>query len=454
MLQRFLFKETNASTLCLFRILFGALMAYQMIYYFKLDYVFQFIAGPEYLFSYPLTPFFAALPEDVLSAIHFGLIISTVMIMLGFFYRYALIFFTLGFTYFSFVDKTLYNNHLYLMSLIAFVMIFMEANNRYGFQSSNKKTAPAWNLRLLQFFIVLVYFYGGLSKLSIDWLNGSIPTAMVEQESNRLLSFLSKDFSILLLTYGGIVFDLLIGFILLWKPTRWIGVVLVLGFNIINGTFLFDDIGVFPFFMICSTILFFDPERVDQLISRFIPSSEKTKKVKKKAKGISNSIVYNAVWTQRQKIITACLIFFVSFNLIWPFRSNLFTDNPEWTGHGSRFAWRMKMQTKEIETFKMTVMDGPNGKPTEINHRSFLSVNQMRHLVEDPFQIVQFAKYLRRKAIRKGMAKDPIIKATVMVKFNGRPAQLYIDPTVDLTKVDESPWADYDWIMKLQKRRD
>jgi len=73
-------------------------------------------------------------------------------------------------------------------------------------------------------------------------------------------------------------------------------------------------------------------------------------------------------------------------------------------------------------------------------------------LVNDPFLIVQFAKYLKEKAIRKGLAKDPIIKATIMVKYNKRPAQLYIDPNTDLTKVDMSPFAEYkDWIMPLQK---
>ncbi|MFT6017723.1 MAG: vitamin K-dependent gamma-carboxylase, partial [Saprospiraceae bacterium] len=180
MLDRF-FKPTNATTLSLFRILFGALMLYQLIYYFRLDYTFQFMAGPEFLFSYPYSSFFVTLPEGVLKGIHFGLILSTVMIIFGWFYRAAMIFFFLGITYFSFIDKTLYNNHLYLLSLISLVMIFMEADAKYSVQSKNKDTVPIWNVWLLQFLLVLVYSYGALAKLSPDWLNGNIPAVMIEE---------------------------------------------------------------------------------------------------------------------------------------------------------------------------------------------------------------------------------------------------------------------------------
>ena len=451
MIHKFLFKETNASTLSLFRIFFGALMIYQMIYYFKIDYVFQFMAGPEFLFDYPLLPFFVALPEGVLHVMHFGLLISAVLIMLGLFYRYAMAFFFIVITYFSFIDKTLYNNHMYLISLISFVMIFMEADNRYSLKSSNKKTAAGWNLGLLQFLMVLVYFYGGLAKLNVDWLNGNIPTAMVEQGKSSGLLY--KDALVGLLSYGGVAFDLLIGFMLLWGRTRWLGFVLVIAFNLINAKFLFEDIGVFPYFMICATILFFDPEKVSAWISKVLPESKtnKPKNKKIKSKQAASKVALSTVWSPAQKRIAICIGVFVVFHLIWPFRSHLMTSNPEWTGHGSRFAWRMKMQTKKIDTFKMTITDGPNGTPQEIDYKSFLSVNQLKHLVDDPSHIVQFAKYLREKAIRKNMAKDPIIKATVMVEYNKRPSQLYIDPNVDLTKVDLGAFADYDWIMPLQK---
>ncbi|MFT4665370.1 MAG: vitamin K-dependent gamma-carboxylase [Polaribacter sp.] len=456
MLDRF-FKPTNATTLSLFRILFGALMLYQLIYYFRLDYTFQFMAGPEFLFSYPYSSFFVTLPEGVLKGIHFGLILSTVMIIFGWFYRAAMIFFFLGITYFSFIDKTLYNNHLYLLSLISLVMIFMEADAKYSVQSKNKDTVPIWNVWLLQFLLVLVYSYGALAKLSPDWLNGNIPAVMIEEGNVGMLSFLPENVLLELLTYGGLVYDLLIGFILLWKPTRWIGLALVILFNMTNASLLFDDIGVFPYFMICATILFFDPQAVDNLINRLMPvKRSETKKAKKKQakkaeQKIERSAAIPGTSAKYQKVTGICIALFVVFQLVWPFRSHLFTNNPEWTGHGSRFAWRMKMQSKKVTSFKMVVTDGPNGTPTEINHRSFLSVNQLKHLVDDPFLLVQFAKYLKQKAIREGMAKDPIVKATVMVVFNKRPAQLFIDPNVDLTKVEESPWADYDWIMPLQE---
>ena len=180
-LYTFLFKEKDASVLSLFRIVFGGFMVYQILKYFQIDYTYQFMSGPEYLFSYYYLDFLGALPIYILKAIHIGLLIAAVLIVLGLFYRYAMTFFFLGITYFSFIDKTLYNNHLYLISLISFVMIFMEADKKYSLRKIKKGvklTAPNWNVRLLQFLIFVVYFYGGLAKLNGDWLGGGIPEIM------------------------------------------------------------------------------------------------------------------------------------------------------------------------------------------------------------------------------------------------------------------------------------
>lgn len=412
------------------------------------------MTGPEFLFSYPLLPFFKPLPDGLLYFLLGCMLISTVMIVVGLYLKYALSFFCIFFTYFSFIDKTLYNNHLYLMSLIALVLIFMESGNRFSRFTPYKKTAPAWNIRLLQFLIFIVYFYGGIAKINDDWINGGIVSSIVNATSDSgTKTFIPEDTLIQFIAIGGIVFDLLITFILLWKPTRLLGIILVLVFNLMNGYFLFDDIGVFPVFMIGTLVLFLDPVKVDSFIGNIFPTKSNAKKKHKKKRVNEVTVQQNSDrWTHAQKRTTILLVGFVIFHLVWPLRHHVLTYNPEWTGHGSRFAWRMKMQTRTVERFEMTLSDGESGNSTIIDYSSFLTLNQRKHLTNDPFQIVQFAKYLKQKAIRKGMANDPVIKATVMVKFNNRPSQLMIDPNIDLTEVDESPFADYSWIMPLTKQ--
>ena len=151
-------------------------MCYQMIVYYNLDYTYQFMAGPEILFPYRGLEFMQPLPIFYLKIIHFLLLVSSLLIILGIWYRYAIVFFFIGFTYFSFIDITLYNNHIYLFSLISFVMIFLDADILYSLRRKKikkelKNYIPAWNQYLLIFLISLPYFFGGIAKLSSNWLH-------------------------------------------------------------------------------------------------------------------------------------------------------------------------------------------------------------------------------------------------------------------------------------------
>ena len=54
-----------------------------------------------------------------------------------------------------------------------------------------------------------------------------------------------------LFTYGGLLFDLTIVFIILFKPTRLLGIALIILFHLTNH-FIFS-IGIFPWLMIMLT---------------------------------------------------------------------------------------------------------------------------------------------------------------------------------------------------------
>ena len=449
-----LFEPVNGSTLGLFRLFFGAFMAYQIFYYWQLDYTFQFMAGPELLFSYAGLSFLQPLSLPVLNAMQAALLIAALLIMVGFLSNWAAAVFTLGFTYFSFIDKTLYNNHLYLFALLAFLLIFLAVDRRYSITARRRKgpakTIPQWHIRILQFIVVVVYFYGGIAKLNGDWLSGALPGIMLQ---TRLGDHSALPFLTAIVAYGGVIYDLAIGFILLYRPTRKWGILLVLFFNLFNGFFLFNDIGIFPLFMIASTVLFLDPDAVDRWLGQFFPEKRKTKTRKKKRKPTTaNTVAAEPSWQWKHYLIAGSLGLFVLFHLIFPLRHYWMTYNPEWTGIAADFSWRMKMQSRQVDSFEMFIQDGPEATAQPVDYASFVSHNQRVHMVEDPYCIRQLAQHLYQQGLDRGMA-DPIVTARIMVSMNGRPSQLMLNPQVNLAKAPTDPAQSHLWIERLVSKK-
>jgi len=467
------YRPMNPSVVAVYRIFFGLFMVYQMLYYFSIDYTYQFMAGPEMLFHYEWLTFLKPLPVGILQLIHVLLLVAALFIAIGWYYRQAMVFFFLGFTYFTFVDKTLFNNHLYLISLLAFVMIFIKADVKYSLRawkrpSSFKPTIPAWNQYLLIFLISLPYFFGGIAKLGFNWMDSNLVAELVSQSKpGAIKNLFSEEILVSFLKYGGLLYDLGIVWLLLFRRTRVLGVVLVVIFNLTNNSFLFDDIGIFPFFMICSTILFFNAEKVGAWLGAKLPKKKKEKALSKKQQkrllkeqkrgpsaeedpkveqvaAINTSIKY-------RNLTTAMLCFFVLFQLVFPLRHYAFTHNPEWYGAGMFFSWRMKMQTKEIVKLEMTLANTETQDFGPIEAKTFLSSNQYAHLLDDPDNLILLAKYLTPKAQKEYNINKPAITADIVVRFNGMPSQQMIQPDVDLSKLNEEDVSDRSWIIPLQK---
>jgi len=421
--------------------LFGAAMVYQCLYYIRIDYAFQFMAGPEILFSYPYFEFVQPLPVALLRGLQWLMLIAAMLIMLGWRSRWASGFFFIVFSYFTLIDKTLFNNHLYLFMLLALLFTFVDAERCYSLANRFRKKKPspyieAWQLYLFRFMVFLVYFYGGVMKLDREWLSGSVAEAALKAKGLEDAPFLTAFF-----TYGGVLYDLLIGFFLLYKPTRFVAVLFVLFFNLTNHFYLFDDIGVFPFAMIACTVVFFDPERTAIAMNKAFGTPPTAKKQKSQPPALS--------WNKRKQLTVVAIGIFVAFQLIFPFRYLLFTSDPEWSGIASRFAWRMKMQTRALEKFEMTVQGIPNGKPLQVDYKAFLSANQHKQLIMDPYNIIQLAQYVAEEAKDRGM-RQPTVRADINVSYNGRPAQKMVVPEVPLEQQSIYRFTSQGWLKKLE----
>ena len=88
----------------LFRIVFGALMVWEVVFLYRIDFLGNFVRGPATLFNYDFLPI-EPIGGPVLDWLLAGLLISAVLITIGYRVRWALVYFFLVFTYFFLLDK-------------------------------------------------------------------------------------------------------------------------------------------------------------------------------------------------------------------------------------------------------------------------------------------------------------------------------------------------------------
>ena len=124
--QETLFSPFDASAFVLFRVLFGALLIIQVFFIFTSEFVNENFVQPYYHFPYTLFDVlhFQRLPPALMHALF--LIMGLAMaITFGFSSRPRLPFFFSTFCT-RFFEKSLYNDHYYIILLITFLFIFMK----------------------------------------------------------------------------------------------------------------------------------------------------------------------------------------------------------------------------------------------------------------------------------------------------------------------------------------
>ena len=449
-----LFKPVSASVVSTFRILFGSLLFLEMLYFWRINFVSYGLTMPVFHLKYDYLEWVEALPEPVMYGILALMTICSLCIAAGFLYRIATGIFCVGFTYFMLIEQSHYNNHFYLFVLLLGVMFFMDADKMYSIRNKRKPTdgkIPYWNHLLLIFLLFITYFFGGIAKLSSEWIGGGLPQALVNNlpASNFMKTALGADGLAKFLQYGGVIFDLSIGFLLLYKPTRWFAVIGVLIFNYTNGTILFSDIGYFPLFMVCATILFFEPNFVEKIFSYENETKSKSKKSKKKTPIATTTTSTPIVWNTKKSITTAVLGVFILIQLVLPIRHVFYSGIPEWTGENMRFAWRMKMQTKDVKNLELKFKDIVTQEELTLPIQQHLTGHQMQHITEDPNYLVQLAKYFKRASTGRDLT-NVVVRADVELSFNGRKVQKMVNPQTDLSVInprDRNP----SWVIPLQK---
>ena len=440
-----LFKPVDISFLVFFRIVFGGIMLWETYRYFTYGWITRYFVEPVVTFTYYGFSWVKPWPGRGMYIHFFVLGLAAACMMAGFFYRIAAPVFFLAFTYFFLLDQTRYLNHFYLVCLISFLMCFLPAERAFSVDALlNRKirsdVVPAWTLWLLRAQVGIPYFYGGIAKLNSDWLVGGEPMRTWLHPLTRVQGghIFAADWVVYGFVIGGVLLDLLVVPLLVWRRTRLFAFVAAVLFNLINSVIF--DIGIFPWLMLGALLIYFPPDIVRRFARAFMSPGEEFDDAKP-PETVAEATSWASVSTS-QKLIVGALGAYFAVQLVLPLRHYLYPGNVSWTEEGHNFAWHMKLRTKVGEAI-FTVTHPQSGQTWTINPKDYLESHQLMKVATKPDLLLLFAHHLAEEKRREGY-EGVEVRARAMVSLNSRAPQLLIDPSVDLTKEHVSllptPW--------------
>ncbi len=447
-IKKYFNSYSESTTLAYFRLAFGFMMLFSLVRFASYNWIEEFYIKPQFHFTY----YGFGWVKPIGNYIYLLFLIAAIaafFVAIGYKYRIAIVTFFLSFTYIELIDKTTYLNHYYFVSVISFVLIFLPANASFSIDAfKNTKIAfqkiPSWNIDILKLLLGIVYFYAGLAKINTDWLIDAMPLKIWLPNNSELSfigSFLNENWVHYAFSWMGMVYDLSIVFLLLYKPTRIFAFILVVVFHIL--TRILFPIGVFPYIMIISTLIFFDASFHKKCLSYL------AKLFSIDAKRFENGKIKTQEYNISNNVKLTFIGLFIAFQLLFPFRYFLYKNELFWTEEGFRFSWRVMIMEKAGYT-QFIVKDKISKKEIRINNSLFLTTFQEKQMSFQPDFILEYSHYLYAYYKNQGI-KEPEVYVESYVALNGRLSQKYINPKINLAKEYES-FQPKTWILPFNDK--
>ena len=144
------------------------------------------------------------------------------------------------------------------------------------------------------------------------------------------------------------------------------------------------------------------------------------------------------------------LLAYFSFQLLFPLRGLFLPNDLDYTTIGNRFSWRVKADSRMVSEFKIVMKDPATGEEVDINYRTMVNNVQIQSMLYDPRMMMDFAKMMHREATKIGVP-NAALYARIKLSLNGRPPQYFINPEVDMIKVNYSPFKKLDWVIPVER---
>lgn len=445
----------DIASLVVFRIAFGAIMLSEVWKNFAYGWIGHYYVAPAYHFTYFLFDWVKPWPGGWMY-LHFWILgVLAACIAVGALYRVTTALFFLGISYVFLLDQATYLNHMYLVCVISFLLIFVPCHRAFSVDAwalptARSDVAPTWALWLLKFQVAVPYTYGGIAKLNGDWLQGE-PVRMwlaYRAESSAIPHILTSEWAVYFISYGGLLFDLMIVPCLLWRRTRVLAYLAALAFHLTNW-YLFN-IGIFPWLMIWATTLFFPPSWPRDLLRRLrrllprraAPAAEAPEQP-------AAEPIPARRWPGRvEAVVMAMLALHVLFQALFPFRHLLYPGDVAWTEEGHRFAWRMKLRAKSHTTTYFALVPS-TGATWQLQPLDYITESQADEMEGRPDMVLQLTHWMADRLRQQGY-QDVEVYARALTSLNGRRRRDLIDPNANLAAKERTVWP-ADWILPLNE---
>ncbi|MEM0896728.1 MAG: HTTM domain-containing protein [Verrucomicrobiota bacterium] len=442
-------KPVDLAALALFRAFLGGLCLYGTLLFYFSGTVEALWLVPEFRFKYFGFEWVGAFPDLILRGLWLGLCIAFAGIMLGAFYRFCAIYAFVVVAYFFLLDQAPFLNQYYLLLWVLFWMAMIPAHGMFSldamFRASVRRAfVPSWMVVMLCFSMACVYFFGGVAKINADWLHGEPMTSWLTGkvgESFFTTGLATGDVA-WFFSYAGLIFDLLVVPLLIWRRTRIFGFILSLVFHVGNSV-LFSlgpgglgtvSLGFFPWISIALTGLFFPTDWPRKIFRKWAGS--------RNDEGAASTSIGNAP--------VVLLVIAVGLQLLLPLRPFFYPGNASWTDDGHRFAWRMKLRWK-TGTTRYFVRENRQEELEKVYPDAFITDYQESMLLGRPDMILQLAHHIGKERMSGG-ATAVEVYARSKIALNGRTPQDFIDRRVDLMTVKRS-LGPTTWLLPLKEEQ-
>ena len=432
--MRRLFSPVDIAPLVWLRLVFGGTMLWELWRVWHYGWIRAYWIAPTFHFKYHGFGSVEALPGNGMYYLFAMLALLALLTLVGCFYRISMVLFCVGYGYLFLIEQARFQNHFYLLCLLALLLACVPAHRALSVDVWRNPVlrashAPAWTLWLLRAQIGIVYFYGGIAKLNGDWLGRAEPmrTFLRRRIDDPLVALIhDKEWVVYGMSYAGLLLDLAIEPLLMWRRTRWLAVVALVSFHLLNSRIF--SIGVFPWFMLAVTPIFFEPGWLRSVLRR--PPGEPGR------------------MGRLSRPTVALLAAYLLVQLVVPLRHFIQPGNVLWIEDGRLFSWHMKLHAKQAEGY-FELTDPERGLTTRVDPRRLLPDWQVVRLLATPDMILQFSHRLAREARDQGIERIEV-RAFITASLHGRPPQYLVDPTVDLAAERRPLWPAR-WIVPLER---
>lgn len=398
-----------------FRVAFGLILFVEVTRFFRNGWIARYYTAPKFLFKYYGFDWVRPWPGEGMNLHFFLLAILALCICFGLFYRLAAALFFLGFTYVFLLEQARYLNHFYLVCLFSFVLAVIPAHHAFSFDAWRRPKlqrafAPAWSLWLLRCQMAVVYFFGGVAKLNSDWLHGEPLRMWLARRADYPVigPYLTHEPVVYFFSYGGLLFDLGIVPLLMWRRTRLVAFIAAALFNLTNAWIF--QIGIFPWLALGATVILFT-DRLPHFWKQNGPAPA-------------------APPLPWRGAIAASVCGYVALQCAVPLRHWFYPGDVQWTEEGHRFSWRMKLRSKDAR-LSLFARDPDSGQVWRVSLSPYVNAMQRDEAAGRPDMILQLAHRVAADLRQQGH-RHVEVRARARVSLNGRTEQLLIDPEIDL----------------------